>query len=438
MPIPMHAGLIKGPLLSALLLLALSRSAVADGGRLTFYQDIEPILRQNCVECHQSGKGAPFSLVGYTEVARRARQIALVTGKRFMPPWSADAGGVAFRNSRRLTDPQIAVLKRWAAEGAPEGRRVRPPSSVPHQESDAWPEGAPDLVVKLRTPFPIASDGPDIYHRFVLPLHLTEDRWLRMAVFRPDSPRITRMAMLSLDSTGLARRMAARFGGSGYNAMVGQILPSPDNFGEWAPGTPAAALPPGVGILVRKGDDLVVLLRLHPDGKPERAEFRIGLYFAKEPPRTVLTTVALGASNLYIRPGETKHVVTDSFTLPVDVEAFSLLAHAHLLCRTVKAVADLPGGVRLSLLTISDWNANWQRPYTFANPLRLPMGTRLSVEFTYDNSTPPPPGSVFNAAIMEEMAYLEIQTAPYRRDDLPTLRQAIQVKQTQSRREGFP
>ena len=185
---------------------------------------------------------------------------------------------------------------------------------------------------------------------------------------------------------------------------------------------------------MKKETDLLALVRLHPNGKAEKAEFRVGLYFAKEPPRTVLTTVALGRSNVYVRPGEKNYIVRDSFTLPVDVDAFSILAHAHLLCRTVKAAALLPGGAQVQLLTISDWNVNWQRPYTFEKPLRLPAGTRLSVDFTYENSTPPPPGSVFNAAMLEEMAYLEIQTAPERMDDLPALRQAVLAKRQQSRR----
>jgi hypothetical protein len=66
--------------------------------------------------------------------------------------------------------------------------------------------------------------------------------------------------------------------------------------------------------------------------------------------------------------------------------------------------------------------------------LKLPRGTRISVEFLFENSTPPPSGSVFNAAMLEEMAYLELQTAPEHGKDLPALRHAILVKQQQSHR----
>src|SRR5579871_2079657 len=164
-------------------LLSLCRGAVASGADVTFHRDVEPILMRNCAECHRPGQCAPFNLLSYEDAARRAQQIALVVRKRFMPPWKADTGDVEYQNCRRLTDAQIAVLKRWAeggaAEGKPAGKQAAP------LRSDAWPSGPPDLVLTLRTPFPIAPDGPDIYHRFVFPMNLTQDRWIRMAVFRP-------------------------------------------------------------------------------------------------------------------------------------------------------------------------------------------------------------------------------------------------------------
>src|SRR5579862_4763483 len=166
-----------------LILAGLNRSAIASGARVTFHQDVEPILLRNCVECHRPGQCAPFNLLSYEDAARHARQIALVTRKRFMPPWKADAGEVEYRNCRRLTDAQIGVLQRWAEGGAAEGKPAG--RLVAASRSAAWPSGAPDQVLTLRTSFPIASDGPDIYHRFVLPLNLTRDRWIRMAVFRP-------------------------------------------------------------------------------------------------------------------------------------------------------------------------------------------------------------------------------------------------------------
>src|SRR5437870_3524502 len=53
----------------------------------TFNKDIAPIVFQHCSGCHRPGESAPFSLLTYQDAKKRARQIAEVTGKHYMPPW---------------------------------------------------------------------------------------------------------------------------------------------------------------------------------------------------------------------------------------------------------------------------------------------------------------------------------------------------------------
>lgn len=393
---------------------------------VTYYKDVEPILRDQCVECHRDGQIGPFPLVKFADTERRARQIANVTGSRFMPPWNADAGSSLYRHSRKLTDAQIQILRSWYSQGAPRGTPVARPLAPLHEEP--WPDGKPDMVVSLKTPFSIAQDGPDVYHRFVIPLNLTEDRWIRRAVFHPITPRIIRLAMLSLDGTGLTRKIAARQGGNGYTSMVGQLLPTTDNFGTWAPGCGPEELPSDVGVFASRRSDLLALVRLHPDGKPEQAQFEVGIYFAHRRPDTQLTSIVLRVPNLFIPPGRKDFIVSDSFLVPVDVRAFSVFAHAHLLCKSIRVTYTTPHSPPRELLKISNWTPNWQLPYTFIQPVLFPAGTRIDAEFTYDNTSPPPPETIFSGSVNDEMAYLQIQTAPARIADLAVLRSAITTR----------
>src|SRR5439155_21932010 len=85
-------------------------------GTLTFNRDIASIVFQNCAGCHRTAEVAPFALTSYPDVKKRARQIAMVTQSRFMPPWKADSHG-EFQDERRLTAEQIGLLGQWAAEG---------------------------------------------------------------------------------------------------------------------------------------------------------------------------------------------------------------------------------------------------------------------------------------------------------------------------------
>lgn len=48
--------------------------------------------------------------------------------------------------------------------------------------------------------------------------------------------------------------------------------------------------------------------------------------------------------------------------------------------------AHYPGGRSETLLSVPDYQFAWQRRYVFAEPKRIPAGTRLVVEAAFDNS----------------------------------------------------
>ena len=88
--------------------------------------------------------------------------------------------------------------------------------------------------------------------------------------------------------------------------------------------------------------------------------------------------------------GATNYAVKDSFTIPIDLEAFSVTPHAHYLARTFLLTATLPDGKQQTLLKISGWDFNWQEDCAFKNRVKLPKGTRLDSTITYDNSAENP------------------------------------------------
>ena len=89
-------------------LIASTESSAADA---TFSRDIAPILFRHCVSCHHPGQNSPFSLLTYEDARPRARQIALVTKSRYMPPWKPEPGFAdEFLGKRGLTQDQINAL----------------------------------------------------------------------------------------------------------------------------------------------------------------------------------------------------------------------------------------------------------------------------------------------------------------------------------------
>jgi hypothetical protein len=395
-------------------------------GGVTFSRDVAPILYQHCASCHRPGQVAPFSLLTYADAAKRATLIATVTASRYMPPWEPEPGYGHFQGARRMGDAEIATLRQWAAAGAPEGNPAELPPAPDFPEG--WQLGTPDVTLRMPQPFAVAADGPDQYQCFVIPLRLTEDKYIRAIEFRPEARSVVHHALFLLDAGHIAaRRMGATypcFGTPGF-------LPS-GALGGWTPGMQPARMPEGLQMILHKGSDLVMQIHYHPTGKPETDQSELGLYFTDKPPTKWVADIALVSNHIDIPAGERAYQVRDHFETPVDVEVVGIIPHAHYICKDMKGWAILPDGRKKWLIWIRDWNFNWQEQYRYAVPMKLPAGTRFEMEFTYDNSEAnprnpnhPPKRVVWGPATTDEMAGLHVQVVPEDMDDWHELGQAL-------------
>ena len=97
--------------------------------------------------------------------------------------------------------------------------------------------------------------------------------------------------------------------------------------------------------------------------------------------------MAMPVQDIDIPAGEARHVIATSYRLPVDVDVYTVQPHAHNLAREIEGFATLPDGTVKRLLSIRNWDFNWQGYYQPASPVRLPAGTRVDCEWTFDNSS---------------------------------------------------
>jgi hypothetical protein len=364
----------------------------------TFTETIAPILYANCVTCHRAGEAAPFSLITYEDVTKRAKLIAEVTESKYMPPWHAAHGYGEFVGERRLTEAQIATIGRWVKDGMPRGDDSKMPK-LPAFPADGWRLGQPDLILEMPAGFDLPAKGPDVFRNFVIPTKLTEDKWVRGVEFRPSARKVVHHAIFAQVAGGsLAARDGADgrpgFGGMGSVGVVNNRGDS-GTLGGWAVGATPTMFPQGIAARLPKGSDFLLQMHFHLSGKPETEKSLIGIYFAEKAPDKNLFTVELPAlfgigAGIDIPPGETKYTIQDSFTLPGDVSVYSAIAHAHYLAKEMKATATLPDGSTKPMIWIPDWDFNWQDSYVYKQPVALPKGTRLDVTLTYDNSADNP------------------------------------------------
>jgi Flp pilus assembly protein TadD len=410
-------------------------------GTVTYSKDVAPLLADRCGMCHHAGGSAPFSLLTYADAKRHAGQIATVTANRFMPPWKADPADGPFVGQQPLTESEIDLLQRWRDSGAPEGdRNDLPPART---WTEGWQLGNPDLVLTLKQPYMLPAEGTDAFRIFVLPIPIDKARFVRGLEFRPGNARVVHHANIRIDSTPVSRRLDEADAAPGYDGLIARTATYPDgHFLGWTPGQVAPLLPADLSWRLGTGTDLVVELHMQPSGKREQVAPSIGLYFANEPfdsaegrPRRTPAMLRLGRQNIDIPAGDPSYVVTDEYTLPVDVDVEAVQPHAHYRARDIRGEATLPDGSTKALIDIADWDFRWQHVYRFVAPLRLPKGTTISMRYTYDNSEEnernpqrPPVRARWGQRSAEEMGDLWIQVLTKNEQDLERLSRDFRPK----------
>src|ERR1039458_1214379 len=417
---------------------AVAANAAPAASKVTFYRNIAPIVYRECAPCHRPGESAPFSLLTYDDVKRRAAQIADLTKRRYMPPWQPEKGYGDFAEERRLSDAQIQLIREWVEEGAPAGGVAHAP--VAPKFKSEWQLGPPDLVLRVAQPYQLSADGPEVFWNFVVPVPITATRWVKSMEVRPGNPRVFHHANVIIDRSRSSRRREEKPGAGfpGMDLTVQEDTFDPDShFLSWKPGSEPVVEPDGMAWRADPGMDLVLNVHLRPSGKPEIINPTIGLYFTDKPQTKFPMLVQLEHDGaIDIPPGDPDFLVTDDFRCPMDLAVLAVYPHAHYLATLMEGYATLPDGTRKWLVRIPTWDLNWQGVYRAREPIFLPRGTVISMRYHYDNSSgnvrnpsnPPRRVSAGNAAT-DEMGHLWLQVLPVGQGDQRAVLQEALMRQ---------
>ena len=390
---------------------------------VTWSRQIAPIVYRNCATCHHPGGGGPFSLLSYQDARRRAPQILDVTQSRYMPPWLPEPGYGDFADQRRLSNEDLALIRKWVESGTPEGNPAEAPPA-PHYDA-TWQMGKPDLILSVERPYTLAASGTDVFRNFILPYPLAQTHYIRAMEILPAVPQIVHHANVLIDRTASFRRQHPGDWKNGVPGMeleldAGNTFDPDSHFLFWKPDTPVLVEPEGMPWRLDPGNDLILNMHLKPSGKPETMSAQIGLYFASQPATKQPMLLQLEDDrDLDIPPGVHNFVVQDQLTLPVDVDALGIYPHAHYLGKILEGWATLPDGRRKWLIRIPSWDIDRQSVYRYREPVYLPRGTVLHMRYVYDNSddnihnpnSPPIRVRAGNRSV-DEMAHLWLQVLP--------------------------
>jgi hypothetical protein len=350
----------------------------------TFHRDVEPILQAHCQDCHRAGGAnlmgmvAPMALVTYEEVRPWAKAVAREVHDRRMPPWhAAKVHDGVFANQRTMSAEEIETVQAWVAGGAPAGLPEHAPAPLEWEVGEGWLIGEPDLIVPFDEPYFVADEISDHYETVVVrldPEDLPEDRWIQAMEFQPGSDVVHHIVIFTDDA-----RESLGFGSMGGRGMLGGM----------GPGTDPTIFPAGFGRRLRAGSSILFNMHYNKEAGPGTGVYdrsRIAFKFHDEPVHHEVSWGAVGTMAFSIPPFAEEHVVRAEETLERDMLVFALFPHTHLRGRASKISAFYPDGTQELLLDVPQYDFNWQTNYVYREPKRLPAGTRLVVDMTYENS----------------------------------------------------
>ncbi len=337
---------------------------------ITYAKQVSRLMQKHCQECHRPGEIGPFSLLTYDDAKKRAGRIREALVEQRMPPWHADPSHGKFLNDRRLPPEELDTLIAWIDADTPKGDdKDLPP---PLKFVKGWKIGEPDQVFTMEKEFTVPATGVLNYQRFTVDPGLKEDTWIQAAECRPGNRAVVHHILV-------------------YILKPGSRNPySPDGtaatLAGWAPGDMPAIHAEGTARKVPAGSKLMFEVHYTPNGTEQTDRSSVGVIFAKKKPERVAETNILANMTFKIPPKEGNVKGKMVFTFPEDALILSFMPHMHLRGTSAKYVATYPDGKTETLLSVPDYDFAWQSVYRFAEPLKIPKGTKLTWSSTWDNS----------------------------------------------------
>jgi hypothetical protein len=188
------------------------------------------------------------------------------------------------------------------------------------------------------------------------------------------------------------------------NAFAGRTY-----FAKYVPGAATDDFPPGTGKRLPPRAKLIFEFHYVTTGAEETDRPRFGLYFSAQPPGAELKVASAATRAFVLEPGQRDVAVRAERLFEHDFTIHALSPHMHYRGRSMRFRAVLPDGTSEVLLSVPEYVFDWQATYTLAEPQRLPGGTRIVCEGTFDNSAQnevnPDPGATvrFGPRTVDEM-----------------------------------
>lgn len=405
----------SAPFLVALGLTLSLASGCQPSGDPTWYGDIQPIIEGRCASCHVDGGAGLFSLEDYTSVLAWKDAVAVAVSSGSMPPWFA-LDGPAYEYDWSLTEAQKALIVSWVQAGAPEGDPSQQGSPLPDVSSSL---SRVDLELGMSESYEPLGDNGDDYRCFPMEWPETESTHITGFNALPGNAALVHhVAAFLIPADNLMG--AAVFEeiqawddaeeGPGYTCFGGPSGPTGDlqlpiqQLAQWVPGNQGLDLPQGTGIYVEPGSWVVMQVHYNTASPTTERTDQTRLQFRLDQevehrgafapwlsalwPLSGMEIPAGSSDASFTHEGDPRdffELLNPSLELEGGFRIHSAMMHMHRL----GAGADLhllrADGSRLPLLSMSNWDFNWQLNYQLEESVMFEEGDSLSLTCMFDN-----------------------------------------------------
>jgi hypothetical protein len=384
-----------------------------DPQKVTWHQDVAPIVEKHCGSCHVTGGIAPFALEDYGSAKQVAGLMVQEVEAGRMPPWGERETEECqplhgFKGDRRLTPEEIGLIRQWNEDGAL--------------------EGDPDTAAALPEPLKLTIDNPsldlsfpdaytvegttDDFECVVLDPGNTKKMWITEIQLTPGNPTVDHHGLVFLDFNGGSEALATngRFPCFGNPDVPGYLLTT------WVPGAVPGVVPPGAGMPILPGSRIVVQMHYHPTGKgAEKDLSSVQLKWTDVEPQYEAAQALIGnfsklkddgsglqpgpddsggVPEFLIPAGVKGHVETMVYrqSIPLSIPIYSVGTHMHYVGTDMQVQLRHKSGDIESecMVQTPEWNFNWQRNYDYDAAIddlpRVGPSDEIVMRCTYDNT----------------------------------------------------
>jgi peroxiredoxin/mono/diheme cytochrome c family protein len=343
----------------------------SQAGKVSYANDIVPILEQRCVTCHMEGGIAPFAMTNHQMIQGWSPMIREVVYTKRMPPGQIDNDYVDdFHNINHITIEETQKLVHWIDNGSQNNDGVDPLAAF-KPELVKWGYGEPDIVIPIPAQN-IPATGVQEYRNLQLPLDLPEDVWVKAVEFEPG------------DTTVLHHIIAFAYGPDGMNEF--ELLNQGIGLGAYAPGNEINTYPEDSGFPLKAGGGLMLQMHYTTSGKEAVDASEIGLYLWDEPPTRPVLGGSAAELEINIPPFAARHEMVATKKFRKDSYLTMLGPHMHYRGYDANFKLVYPDGTEEEILNVPNYQFNWQKVYDFKEPLFIPEGTEMVFSGTFDNS----------------------------------------------------